>query len=124
MIRKIQAQGQKVVMVGDGINDAPALMQSDIGIAIGAGSDIAIESADIVIVGDRLRGVIDAYNICRSSYTKTLQNVLLAFVFNGIGVPIAMTGLLHPVWAMIAMAGSVSAVLANSYVKIKKAKDP
>jgi heavy metal translocating P-type ATPase len=124
MIRKIQAQGQKVVMVGDGINDAPALMQSDIGIAIGAGSDIAIESADIVIVGDRLKGVIDAYNVCRSSYSKTLQNVLLAFAFNGIGVPLAMTGLLHPVWAMIAMAGSVSAVLANSYVKTKKDKDP
>ncbi len=124
MIRKIQAQGQKVAMVGDGINDAPALMQSDIGIAIGAGSDIAIESADIVIVGDRLKGVIDAYNVCRSSYSKTLQNVLLAFAFNGIGVPLAMTGLLHPVWAMIAMAGSVSAVLANSYVKTKKDKDP
>lgn len=122
MIRKIQAQDQRVAMVGDGINDAPALMQSDIGIAIGAGSDIAIESADIVIVSDRLRGVIDAYNVCRSSYSKTLQNVLLAFVFNGIGVPLAMTGLLHPVWAMIAMAGSVSAVLANSYVRTEKDK--
>ncbi|MHA2065133.1 MAG: heavy metal translocating P-type ATPase, partial [Candidatus Thorarchaeota archaeon] len=120
MIRRLQTHGDKVAMVGDGINDAPALMQSDIGIAIGAGSDIAIESADVVIVGDRLRGVIDAYSVCRSSYKKTVQNVLLAFVFNGIGVPLAMTGLLHPVWAMIAMAGSVSAVLANSYLKIRK----
>jgi heavy metal translocating P-type ATPase len=119
MIRKLQTHGHKVAMVGDGINDAPAIMRSDIGIAIGAGSDIAIESADIVIVGDRLRGVIDAYNVCRSSYRKTVQNVLLAFVFNGIGVPLAMTGMLHPVWAMIAMAGSVSAVLANSFIKTK-----
>jgi heavy metal translocating P-type ATPase len=120
MIRMLQTHGHKVAMVGDGINDAPALMQSDIGIAIGAGSDIAIESANIVIVGDHLRGVVEAYTICKSSYAKTLQNVLLAFMFNGIGIPFAMTGLLHPVWAMIAMAGSVTAVLANSLFQISK----
>lgn len=115
IIRDIQASGYRVAMVGDGINDAPALMQADIGIAIGAGSDIAIESADVVLVGNRLGGVAVAYDIGKSSYAKTVQNVLLAFLFNFIGIPFAIIGLLHPIWAMIAMAGSVSTVLVNSF---------
>ncbi|BBL80468.1 copper-translocating P-type ATPase [Rubrobacter xylanophilus] len=115
VVRELQEQGHRVLMVGDGINDAPALMQSDVGIAIGAGTDIAIESADIVLVGERLGAVVDAYHIGVSSYRKTVQNITLAFAFNGIGVPLAVTGLVHPVWAMIAMAASVTTVLANSF---------
>ncbi|MGH8925114.1 MAG: heavy metal translocating P-type ATPase [Acidimicrobiia bacterium] len=114
-IRRLQEDGQRVMMVGDGINDAPALTQADIGVAIGAGTDIAIESAEIVIMSERLAAVTDAHQIGVASYSKTKQNLALAFSFNGIGVPAATTGLVSPVWAMVAMITSVTAVLLNSF---------
>ncbi|NJD68755.1 MAG: cation-translocating P-type ATPase, partial [candidate division NC10 bacterium] len=113
LIRTLQ-QGARTAMVGDGINDAPALMQAEVGIAFGSGADIAIESADVIILNQRLGAVLDAYEVSRYSYRKMVQNVCLAFLFNGVGIPAAATGLIYPIWGMVAMAASVTSIFINS----------
>jgi P-type E1-E2 ATPase len=113
IVRTLQ-KNARVAMVGDGINDAPALMQADVGIAFGSGADIAIESADVIILNQQLGAVLDAYAVSRYSYRKIVQNVTLAFIFNGIGIPAAATGLVYPVWGMAAMAASVTTIFINS----------
>ena len=113
-VRKLQLQGRRVAFTGDGINDAPSLMQADIGIAIGTGTDIAIDAADVVMPGEKLTTILQSHSLATTSYKMTIRNVFLALVFNGVGILAAVTGLLHPVWAMLAMALSLSAVLVHT----------
>jgi Cu+-exporting ATPase len=89
-------------------------MRADVGVALGSGTDIATESADIIVVRDDLRLVLTARDISRRAYRRVKQNVALAFTFNGIGIPLAATGLVYPVWAMAAMAASVTSLFVNS----------